>query len=314
MQTILNALVPVFLLVALGVFLKRTLLKSENAWDSLEDLTYYILFPALLVLATATADLSKVPIWGVFTALVIAIFACSLALIALRVPMQRAFGWSGPAFTSVFQGGVRWNTYIALGVASPLLGEQGLAIAAVALASMIPPINVLSVVVLARYAPNSPAKVMQVLVHLLRNPFIWACAFGILINLIGLPIPKVFSSFLNALGQASLPMGLMIVGAGLNLKTVHRINAAVLISTGVKMLLLPAIAMGIGYFAGVGWPALAVIAISSSVPSAPNGYMLARQMGGDAPLLAHILTIQMFVALFSIPLTLIVAAGLGIAK
>ncbi|MGE0340313.1 MAG: AEC family transporter, partial [Xanthobacteraceae bacterium] len=185
MQTILNALVPVFLLVALGVFLKRTLLKSENAWDSLEDLTYYILFPALLVLATATADLSKVPIWGVFTALVIAIFACSLALIALRVPMQRAFGWSGPAFTSVFQGGVRWNTYIALGVASPLLGEQGLAIAAVALASMIPPINVLSVVVLARYAPNSPAKVMQVLVHLLRNPFIWACAFGILINLIG---------------------------------------------------------------------------------------------------------------------------------
>ncbi|HRF09504.1 MAG TPA: AEC family transporter [Xanthobacteraceae bacterium] len=314
MQTILYALLPVFMLVALGIFLKRTLLKSENAWDSLEDLTYYILFPALLFLATATADLSKVPIWGVFTALVTAILVCSLLLIALRVPMQRVFGWSGPSFTSVFQGGVRWNTYIALGVASPLLGEQGLAIAAVALASMIPLINVVSVVVLARYAPNSPAKVMQVLVHLLRNPFIWACGVGILVNVIGFPIPKVVSAFLNVLGQASLPLGLMIVGAGLNLKTFHRINAAVLVSTVTKMLLLPVIAIGVGYLAGVGWPALAVIAIASSVPSAPNGYMLARQMGGDAPLLAHILTIQIFVALISIPVALIVATGLSLAK
>lgn len=314
MQTILQALLPVFLLVALGVILKRILLKSENAWDSLEDLTYYILFPALLFLATATADLSKVPIWGVFAALVIAILACSFLLIVLRVPMQRLFGWSGPAFTSVFQGGVRWNTYIALGVASPLLGEQGLAIAAVALASMIPLINVVSVVVLARYAPNSPARVMQVLVHLLRNPFIWACGIGILVNMTGLPMPKVIAGFLNVLGQASLPLGLMIVGAGLNLKTLHKLNAAVLISTVVKMLLLPAIAIGTGYFAGVGWPALAVIAIASSVPSAPNGYMLARQMGGDAPLLAHILTIQIFAALVSIPTALVVAAALAGAK
>jgi predicted permease len=285
MIAVVNALVPVFLLVALGVFLKRTLLKNENAWDSLEDLTYYVLFPALLFLATATADLSKVPIWGVFAALVIAILSSAVLLLMLRVPMQRAFGWSGPAFTSVFQGGVRWNTYIAVGVASTLLGEQGLAIAAVALASMIPLINVLSVVVLARYAPNSPAKVRHVLVHLLKNPFIWACGLGIAFNATGMPLPKVFTGFMNVLGQASLPLGLMIVGAGLDLITVHNLDASVLVSTAVKMLLLPAIAIGTGYFAGVSWPALAVIAIASSVPSAPNGYMLARQMGGDAPLL-----------------------------
>lgn len=312
MQAALNALIPVFLLVALGVFLKRTLLKSENAWDSLEDLTYYVLFPALLFLATATADLSKVPIWGIFAALVIAILTSALLLLLLRVPMQRAFGWSGPSYTSVFQGAVRWNTYIAVGVASALLGEIGLALAAVALASMIPLINVLSVVVLARYAPNSPAKVKHVLVHLLRNPFIWACGLGIAINAAGIPLPKVFTGFMNVLGQASLPLGLMIVGAGLDLKTVAKIDAAVLVSTGVKMLLLPAIAIGTGYFAGVTGPALAVIAIASSVPSAPNGYMLARQMGGDAPLLARILTIQIFVALVSIPAALFIAAALGI--
>lgn len=311
MIAVLNALIPVFLLIALGVFLKQTLLKNENAWDSLEDLTYYVLFPALLFLATATADLSKVPIWGIFAALVTAIVASALVLLLLRVPMQRAFGWSGPAFTSVFQGGVRWNTYIAVGVASALLGEVGLALAAVALASMIPLINVLSVVVLARYAPNSPAKVKHVLWHLLRNPFIWACGVGIAVNAIGLPLPKVFSAFMNVLGQASLPLGLMIVGAGLNLRTVAKIDMGVVVATGTKMLLLPAIAVGVGWLSGVSGPALTVVAIASSVPSAPNGYMLARQMGGDAPLLARILTIQIFVALLSIPAALFIAAALS---
>jgi malonate transporter len=312
MHAVFNALVPVFLLVVLGAFLKRTLLKNENAWDSLEDLTYFVLFPALLFLATATADLSKVPIWGIIIALVTAILAIAILLLALRAPLQRAFSWSGPSYTSVFQGAVRWNTYIAVAVASTLLGEIGLALAAVALASMIPLINVLSVVVLARYAPNSPANVKYVFVQLLRNPFIWACALGVVVNAAGVPLPKVFTGFMNVLGQASLPLGLMIVGAGLNLKTVAKIDAAVLIAVCVKMLLLPTIAIGTAYFVGVTGPAFAVIAIASSVPSAPNGYMLARQMGGDAPLLARILTIQIFVALFSIPAALFVAAYLGL--
>ena len=300
MIVVLNALIPVFLLVALGVFLKRTLLKSENAWDSIEDLTYYVLFPALLFLATATADLSKVPIGGIIAALVTAIVASAFILLALRAPMQRAFGWSGPAFTSVFQGGVRWNTYIAVGVASALLGEVGLALAAVALASMIPLINVLSVVVLARYAPNSPAKVKHVLWHLLRNPFIWACGIGVVMNAAGLPLPKMLTSFVNTLGQASLSLGLMIVGAGLNLRTLAKIDSAVLVATSIKMLLLPVIAISIGWLSGVSGPALFVIAIASSVPSAPNGYMLARQM-----------TIQIIVALVSIPAALFIAATLG---
>ncbi len=151
---------------------------------------------------------------------------------------------------------------------------------------MIPLINVLSVVVLARYAPNSPAKVKQVLVHLLRNPFIWACALGVAVNVAGLPLPKVFTGFVNVLGQASLPLGLMIVGAGLDLKTAAKIDAAVLVQSSqrccccLRSRSAPAISRRHG-------PALAVIAIASSVPSAPNGYMLARQMGGDAPLLAR---------------------------
>src|SRR5690606_14331626 len=113
-----------------------------------------------------------------------------------------------------------------------------------------------------------------VLMHLLRNPFIWSCGLGIAVNAVGLPLPKAFTTFISILGQGSLPVGLMIVGAGLELRTLHRVDAAVAVATAGKMLLLPAIAVGTGYLSGVTGPALAVIAIASSVPSAPNGYML----------------------------------------
>lgn len=311
MIAVANALIPVFLLVALGAFLKRTLLPGEGAWDSLERLTYYVLFPALLFIATATADLSKVPVWGIAASLMTAIVVVSVFYLLVRVPAQRAFGWSGPQFTSVFQGAVRWNTYIAVGVASALLGERGLALAAVALAGMIPLINVISVVVLARYAADKPAGWRNMLWHLVRNPFIWACVAGVAVNMSGIVLPKVFVNFCNVLGQASLPLGLMIVGAGLDLRQAWRIDTMVAAALAGKMLLMPALALSVAYFAGVTGPALAVVAIASSVPSAPNGYMLARQMGGDAPLLARILTVQIFAALVSIPAALAVAAWLA---
>jgi len=311
MIAVASALLPVGLLVALGVFLKRTLLPGEPAWDAIERITYYVLFPSLLFVATATADLSKVPVWGIATALVGAILILSAVLLLLRVPLQRRFALSGAAYTSVFQGVVRWNTYVALGIASALLGEFGLALAAVALAGMIPLINVICVFVLARYASHTPAKLGSVGLHLLRNPFIWACALGIAVNASGLPLPKPVVGFCTALGQASLPLGLLIVGAGVDLRSLAKIDAPVVIALIGKLVAMPALALAIGYSTGVRGPALAVIAIAAAVPSAPNGYMLARQMGGDAPLMARILTAQIFLAVLSIPAALAVAAWLA---
>jgi predicted permease len=55
---------------------------------------------------------------------------------------------------------------------------------------------------------------------------------------------------------------------------------------------------------------LLVVAVSTAVPSAPNGYVLARQMGGDAPLLAEILTVQTLLAAVTMPLVIAAVAHL----
>lgn len=301
MSAVLGALVPVFLIIALGAVLKRGLLPEASHWVALERLTYYILFPALLVVSIAGADLGEVAVVEVATALLGAIGLTGALLTLARAPICRAFGLAGPSYTSVFQGALRWNTYIALAVSGSLAGPRGLAVAAVGLAVMIPVLNTLSVIVLARHGENG-GKGNRLLLQILRNPFIWSCAAGALINALHLPIPPVLMTFGDILGRSSLALGLLVVGAGLRLGDLRRPRAATWFACLVKLALLPGIAVAIAVALGLRDIDLLVVAVGASVPSAPNGYVLARQMGGDAPLLAEILTIQTLLAAVSMPL------------
>ncbi|HLL27327.1 MAG TPA: AEC family transporter [Xanthobacteraceae bacterium] len=308
MVAVANALLPVFLIIACGVVLKRTLLPADEAWLGLERLTYFVLFPALLVVTTATADLKDVPAGGVAAALFLAVITLSAALFAGRVPLTRALALTGPAYSSVFQGATRWNTYVALATASALYGNAGLALVSVAIVAMIPVLNVINVWIIAHYAADAPPGAKIVIGHMLRNPFIWSSLLGIAINVAGVPLPKVIVTFGEILGRASLALGLLLVGAGLVLGDIVKPDARVYVTAALKLLVMPAIAIGIGIVLGLSGEALAVVAIASSVPSAPNSYVLARQLGGDAPLLARILTFETLIALATIPLALALAA------
>jgi predicted permease len=151
MPVVIAALLPVFILIVLGIVLKRSLMRLDTQWHGLEQLTYFVLFPMLLIQTLVKADLSKVPVAGVGGALLLAALAMSLLCLALRPALAR-LGIGGPAFTSIFQGATRWQTFVALSIAANLFGDVGLALASVAMVAIIPLVNVFSVSVLARYA------------------------------------------------------------------------------------------------------------------------------------------------------------------
>ncbi|GLK85666.1 AEC family transporter [Ancylobacter defluvii] len=302
MAGVLGALVPVFLIIALGALLKRVLLTEASHWIALEKLTYFVLFPALIIVSIARADLGGVAVLEVGIALLLAILGLSAALMVLRRPLSRALSLTSPSYTSLFQGSVRWNSYIGLAVSSALAGPKGLAVAAVGLAVMIPVLNILSVVVLARHGARAGAEPPKMLAQIARNPYVWSCVVGALLNEINVVIPAVLMTFVDILGRSSLALGLLVVGAGLRLDSLHRARAATFLSCFLKLVLLPTAAIALGLALGLRQVDLLVVAIAASVPSAPNGYVLARQMGGDAPLLAEMLTVQMVFATITMPL------------
>ncbi|QFR32198.1 AEC family transporter [Ancylobacter sp. TS-1] len=310
MSAVLGALVPVFLVIALGAALKRGLLPEASHWIALERLTYFVLFPALLIVSISRAELGEVAVVEVSATLLGSVAIVGALLTLARRPICRALGLPGPSYTSLFQGALRWNTYIALAVSGALSGQRGLAVAAVGLAVMIPVLNALSVVVLARHGENGGASNRLMLLQLLRNPFIWSCAIGAAINVADVPIPPVVLTFGDILGRASLALGLLVVGAGLRLGDLRRPRAATWFASALKLALLPALASGLGHALGLREVDLLIVAVAASVPSAPNGYVLARQMGGDAPLLAEILTVQTLLAAVTMPVVIALVAHL----
>jgi hypothetical protein len=304
MGAVVAALLPVFLLIVLGFALRRWLIADDTHWVGLERLLYYVMFPALLIGTMARADLTKVPVLAVGGTMLAAVLLMAGLCLALRPALVRWLSADGPAFTSLFQGATRWQTFVALPVAGNLYGDLGLALASVAMVAMTPVLNVLCVWVLVRFAsPNKPDWRM-VLTAIAQNPFIWACAIGFALNPVSGAIPQPIHTFIDTLGRSSLALGLLIVGAGLRADEMIRLKPLTVPACVLKLLVMPALAIGIALAVGLSGPNLVVVACCTCVPAASNSYILARQMGGDAPLMAQILTVETVLAALTMPIAI----------
>lgn len=303
MGIVVAALLPVFLLIVLGAVLKRTLMRLETQWHGLERLTYYVLFPMLLIQTLVKADLSSVPVAGVGGALMLAALAVSLICLALW-PLFRRMNVDGPAFTSIFQGAIRWQTYVALSVSRNLFGAAGLALASVAMVAIIPMVNVFSVAVLAHFASPEKQSARAIAMTVVKNPLIWACAIGLFVNVTHLSLPKIWHEVADALGSSSLAIGLLVTGAGLHLEGLLRPSFAAATGVLFKLVLMPAIAVALALWFGLSGTNLVIVAACSAVPTSPSAYVMARQMDGDAPLLAQIITLQTILAAVTMPVAI----------
>ena len=247
------------------------------------------------------------PVGGVGGALLLSVLAMSLLCLALR-PLLARFSVDGPAFTSIFQGATRWQTYVALAVSGNLFGNLGLALASVAMVAIIPLVNVFSVAVLAHYASPEKRSAGSIVMTVAGNPLIWACAIGLALNVAHIPLPKLWHEVADALGRSSLAIGLLVTGAGLHLEGMFRPSLA---ASGGGVPQAGADAShrgGAGAEFGLSGSDLAIVTACAAVPASSSAYVLARQMGGDAPLLAQIITLQTILAAITMPIAIALVA------
>jgi predicted permease len=290
----LAALAPVFLLILFGHLMKRGGFPGDGFWIPAERLTYYVLFPALLVGNLARAPLADVSLGPFALALVASWSAVALALLLLG----RWLTMDGPGFTSVVQGGIRFNTYVGLAAAEALFGTAGLTLAAVVIAVLVPLVNVLCVGVLNRHGSAGMPGWGAVLRGIL------ACLLGILLNASAVGLPWGSGEVLDIIARAALPLGLLAVGAGLDARTIRDRHGAVVAVSAVKLVGLPLVAFAVAWSLGLPPAERAIAVLFAALPTAPSAYILARQMGGDAQLVAGMLTLQTIAAVLTLPLML----------
>jgi predicted permease len=235
------------------------------------------------------------------TALLMGILAATSLLMAAR----RWLPLDGPAFTSVVQGAIRPNVYVAVASAAALFGPSALGYVAIGLASVVPTVNVVSVIVLQRWGTGAGGRgIRAVILGLARNPIILAVAAGAVLTLLDLGRLPVVAPTIQALGSASLPLGLLAVGAGLDLAAARGAGTGVAVSAALKLLVVPVITGTVARALGLEGAALAVLVLFNAAPGAAASYVLARQMGGDHRLMAGIITAETMLAALSTPLVL----------
>jgi malonate transporter len=304
MTPVFNSLLPVFLLIATGYLSRVGGLIEANSWTGIERLTYFVFFPAVIIQTLVRADLSSVPLLGVGGALICAILLNSFALLLTRPLLERSLGIDGPSFTSLFQASTRWNTFVGLAVAGSLFGPRGITLIAVAIAAMVPLLNVLALSVLVRYAGGPKLTLAQMLRTLFANPFIWSPAIGLTLNGAGVDLPQAVVSYIDILGRASLAAGLLVVGAALDLRRLAQPKMVHVLSAALKLVALPVIAAMLARQFGVVESDLAVTVTAASVPTSSAAYVLAKQMGGNAQLMAELITLQTLAAFLTMPLAI----------
>ena len=306
MLSIINSLAPVLLVIVLGLFLKRLRLIEDHYWTGIENLCYFVLFPALLIKTLATARIESTELLAFSGTVLFAILAMSALMLALFPLLRRTTAMSPAAFTSLFQGATRWHSFIALSIAGFLLGEEAVAYMAVTMAVIIPPLNVINVWVIAHFA-NGDTQLKGVLLKLLGNPFIISCAVGAFLNLSGIGLSGPLYVSFDILGSGALGMALLAVGAGLIFGEVHQQRLLVAIGSLIRLLIMPALMFTGAWLFDVEGTARTVAVIAGAVPTAASAFVLARQMGGDAPLMASLITAQVVLSLLTLPLMIYLA-------
>lgn len=296
------SLAPIFLLIALGWAFRRGSFPKADFWAAADQLVYFVLFPALILSNLATADLS-----GFEVTPLIAAVAASMMVMALAVMI---LGWKlvsdGPAFTSVFQGSIRFNSYVGVAAAAALFGTAGETLAAVIIAVMVPLGNALSVVALARHAGRDTPGLGNLAATLIRNPLILACLGGIILNTIGIGLPSLSEPIIGIIGRAALPLGLMCVGAGLDVSSIGKTLKPILATCTLKLIVMPVFMIVACSAFGVGGLTAKVALLFAALPPSPSSFILARQLGGDASLMASVITVSTLLAAITLPVILLV--------
>ena len=288
-MNVFSTLAPVFLIVALGVALRRTNFLSAEFFSGANRLVYWVGLPVLLFSRLWRAE-SLQDGWTAFLLALAGMAAClAAALVAaafLRLP--------GPKKGAFLQGSFRANlAYVGLAVVSFAFpepeAERASTLAIIVLAGLAPIYNVVAVVVLLAGRHRLEAKALARMGRsIVTNPIIIACVAGIGMSLSGVAAPVAVERTLGAVGRFALPIALLCIGGAIASTPIRSRAFPAFLAATIKVGVGPAVGVGLAWLIGAGPTETRVAAIMLACPAAVASYVLADQLGGDGPMAAGI--------------------------
>jgi len=291
-------LFPDFSLILCGYLVCRYTALNRTVWEQVENLVYFFLFPVLLFQSIVKSPLDFVAASSFIGAgLSMGLLGIAMAYSLPHLP------WLGRHIDPREHAGsaqvaFRFNSFIALAMAERLAGAEGLLLIALLIGVCVPMFNIAAVWPMTRHAKRGFVR------ELVRNPLIIATCTGLAANLLGFHIPVWMEPATTRIGGASLALGLMAAGAGLQLASMAQSKVLTLSLLSIKHLALPLVAFGLSRLFGLSAVQSTVLLIFSALPTASSAYVLAARMGYNGAYVAGLVTLSTLLGMFSLPFAL----------
>jgi malonate transporter and related proteins len=291
-------LFPDFSLILCGYLVCRYTALNRTVWEQVESLVYYFLFPVLLFQSIVKSPLDL----GAASSLIAAGLLMGVTGIALSYSLPH-LPWlrsriDARDHAASAQVAFRFNSFIALALAERVAGPQGLLLIAVLIGVCVPLLNVAAVWPMARHGQTG------FLGALLRNPLIIGTGSGLVANLMGLAIPPWLDPTLGRIGAASLALGLMAAGAGMQFGTLARAKTLAICVLAIRHFILPLVAFGLAKLWRLDAAQTTVLLAFSALPTASSAYVLASRMGYNGAYVAGLVTLSTLLGMLSLPFAL----------
>jgi malonate transporter and related proteins len=292
-------LFPDFALILCGYLVCRYTALNRTVWQQVEALVYYFLFPVLLFQSIVRTPLDLGAASGLIGAGLLTVAAGVLLSYAVaHLPGVHARDHAGSA-----QVAFRFNSFIALALAERVAGPQGLLLIAVLIGVCVPLCNIGAVWPMAKHSQRGFLK------EILRNPLVVGTAGGLLANVMGFSIPTWAEPTVTRIGQASLALGLMAAGAGMQMTQLAQAKVLGAALLTIRHLLMPLIAFGMCKLFNLSGPQATVLLLFSALPTASSCYVLAARMGYNGALVGALVTVSTVLGMLSLPFALGVLGG-----
>lgn len=291
-------LFPDFSLILCGYLVCRYTALDRSVWEQVESLVYYFLFPVLLFQSIVKSPLDLGAASGLIGAgFLMGVSGIAMAYALPHVPILRRY-IDAREHAGSAQVAFRFNSYIALALSERLAGPQGLILIAVLIGVCVPLFNIGAVWPMAKHSQTGFVGALA------RNPLIIATLCGLVANFAGLVIPPWMTPPLDRIGAASLALGLMAAGAGMQFSSLARAKALGVAVLAIRHLALPLVAWGLAHLFRLDTVQTTVLLAFSALPTAASCYVLASRMGYDGSLVAGLVTLSHLLGMASLPFAL----------
>ena len=294
-----NVVFPIFLIMMLGVILKRKNMVDDKSLNVMNSLIFRLFMPTLLFfniyntgdLSTLSFDNLKLLAYAFISILIVLFLAWLIYMPNVKDKKK---------LSVLIQGVYRGNFVLfGLAIADSLYGKENLGTVSLLTAIVIPTFNVIAVILLEYYSGNEVNKI-KLIKQVFKNPLIIATLTAIVFLVLKINIPKPVYKAIGDISKIATPLAFLVLGAGLKFGNILK-NLKYLISVNILRLIgNPLITVGLGKLLGFQGIELVALLSMSACPTAVASYTMAKEMNADGDLAGEIVATTSMLSIFTI--------------